>query len=198
MRTKKTLLLALVCGLFCGSLLWAECAKCKAKRAELPTQALSVGDAFPHVTLLDQNGNPYDPAENPGQYVVLNMFFTRCQDPKMCPASMNRMKALQQQVHGAPVAFVSISFDPDYDTPEILKQYAQRLELDPVNYHLLTGDAELIKKLNHALGVWIAPSGETLIHSMSTVLINPQGTIEKIDHGADWNADAFAAAVLEG
>ena len=87
-----------------------------------------IGEAAPDFTLLDQEGRAVSASRFRGKQVVLNFIFTRCPIATMCPAATERMAALQKAARAAGVRdfeLVSLSLDPEYDTPGVLKEYAE-------------------------------------------------------------------------
>src|SRR5262244_3677619 len=88
---------------------------------ELPV----IGPA-PQFTLTSQDGKPFALAGLRGKAVVVAFIYTEC--PDICPMLTQKMVEIQDELganFGAKVAFVSISLDPEHDTPEVLKDYAQ-------------------------------------------------------------------------
>ena len=86
-----------------------------------------VGEKMPDFTLYDQSGRIVQAARFRGKQIMLNFFFTRCPDPNMCPLSTVKMMMAQKLAREAGVTnteFVSITLDPVYDTPGVLKEYA--------------------------------------------------------------------------
>jgi len=114
---------------------------CKNAAAEIP-QYGSTGS----FALTDQNGAPLGSAELRGKVWIAAFMFTRC--PTVCPRITARMKAIQDQAkaRGIDVRLVSISVDPDNDTPEVLRAYADKHGADPTTWSFLTGDPTVIKQ----------------------------------------------------
>ena len=106
------------------------------------------GDLIPEfLGMLDQNGDFVQIRQYRGKAFVLNFIFTRRQAPTMCPASTTRMSELQEQAREAGLLgldFVTISFDPLFDSPGVLRQYAKGYGLDTDNFHLLTNTDEKV------------------------------------------------------
>ncbi len=103
---------------------------------------------LPEFSLVGMDGKPYGSAELRGQVYVANFFFTSCRS--ICPAIMQGMGRLQagfaeRNVQG--VRLVSISVDPEHDTPEVLREYAKGMGVDPARWTLLTGDPEQVRSL---------------------------------------------------
>ena len=102
----------------------------------------------PPFSLVGIDGTPYGSEQLHGQVYVANFFFTSCRS--ICPAIMQGMGRLQaafaeRNVRG--VRLVSISVDPEHDTPEVLGTYAKGLSADPERWTFLTGDPERVRRL---------------------------------------------------
>ncbi len=109
------------------------------RRARTPDPGLE-GYRIPDFALIDQDGNPVDASLFDGRYTVLDFIFTNC--PFVCPGMSAQMARLQDELRGTGVRFVSISVDPERDTPERLREYAQQLGADPRRWRFLTGTKE--------------------------------------------------------
>jgi protein SCO1/2 len=153
-----------------------------------------VGDSLPAFALINQDGQLVTPRTLQGRRLVINFIFTRCANPNMCPANSQRMVALQKAVKAANidnVTFVTISFDPEHDSPGILRQYADGYGMDLANYQLLTGPADEITEALIQFGISIRQENGTLIHSMATFIVSPEGRITYRKQGELWTVDEF-------
>jgi protein SCO1/2 len=153
-----------------------------------------IGETLPEFTLLDQTGRTISPSRFRGKQVVLNFIFTRCPVATMCPAATLRMQELQQAARAAGVTnleLVSISLDPEFDTPGVLKEYAEVRGINLVNFSFLTGPDAAVRQLLAQLGVIREFEGATIKHNLATVLINPQGKIIYRADGSAWAVDDF-------
>ena len=153
-----------------------------------------IGETLPEFTLLDQEGRAVSGSRFRGKQIVLNFIYTRCPIANMCPAATLRMAALQKAANGAGVKnfeLVSISFDPDHDSPGVLKEYAQVRGLDLSNWSFLTGPDAAVRQLLAQLGVIREFEGATIKHTLATVLINEQGRISYRVDGSTWLVDDF-------
>jgi len=102
--------------------------------------------AVPEFSLLDQNGQPVTNADLRDKIWIADFIFTRCKGP--CPLMTARMLEMQKALTKTPeVKLVSITVDPEYDTPEVLKAYAEANFADPNRWKFLTGDRGVIEKL---------------------------------------------------
>ncbi|MEC7984791.1 MAG: SCO family protein [Myxococcota bacterium] len=94
--------------------------------------------ALPSFSLLDQNQREITQEDFQGSVSISNFIFTRCKD--VCPALSTRMAHVQESIPSAKL--FSITVDPEYDTPTILKEYANRFNADHESWRFLTGSKE--------------------------------------------------------
>jgi len=163
---------------------------------------LSVGDQLPNFALYDQDGEIITTDYFVGSVTVLNFIFTRCSVAEMCPASTNKMKKLQELAEKTKikhVRFLSITLDPQYDSPGILKQYAQAYDLNEENFRLGTADQSVIIDLTRQLGVLRKNDvKQTVDHTMRTLLINGRRQIVYQVPGKGWSVEDFLSRLQEG
>jgi protein SCO1/2 len=160
-----------------------------------------IGETLPEFTLLDQEGRAVAGSRFRGKQIVLNFIFTRCPIATMCPAATARMAQLQAAAKAAGAKdfeLVSISLDPEYDTPGILKEYAQIRGLDTSNWSFLTGPDAAVRHLLAQLGVIREFEGATIKHTLATVLINEDGKITYRVDGSTWLVDDFVKRLKKG
>ena len=155
-----------------------------------------VGEEAPDFVLYDQNGTVVQSARFHGKQVMLNFIFTRCPVATMCPASTMKMMAPQQlatEAGGPNIEFVSITLDPAYDTPGVLKEYAAVRGIDTTNFSFHTGPESAIKDLLAQFGVITAFEGDIINHTLATVLIDANGRIVHRADGSVWEPKDFVA-----
>jgi protein SCO1/2 len=155
-----------------------------------------VGENLPDFALYDQSGAVVQSARFRGKQIMLNFIFTRCPVATMCPAATQKMMATQQAAREAGVAnleLVSITLDPVYDTPGVLKEYADARGIDTGNFSFLTGPESAIKDLLAQFGVLTEFKGPILNHTLATILINEQGRIIHRFDGSNWEPRDFVA-----
>jgi protein SCO1/2 len=155
----------------------------------------SVGEYMPRFALFDTDGSLFLSESLKGSYVVMNFIFTRCANPNMCPAATARMAELQQMAKDAGIGDlkqVSVTLDPEYDTPGIFTAYAMDQGIDTSTFHLLGGPARIVEDLKLQMGVLSEPDEEEIIrHTMSTALIDPTGKIIYRIPGSMWSPQVF-------
>jgi protein SCO1/2 len=155
-----------------------------------------VGETVPDFALYDQEGRVVQSTRFRGKQVMLNFIFTRCPVQTMCPASTMKMMSAQRLAKeaGVPnIEFVSISLDPTYDTPAILKEYAAARGIDTTNFSFLTGPDKAIKDLLVQFGVIAEFENDLLKHTLTTLLIDEQGKIIHREDGSAWEPREFVA-----
>lgn len=153
-----------------------------------------VGETLPDFALYNQEGKVVDAGRWRGKQIMLNFIFTRCPVATMCPASTARMMETQAKAKAAGVAnleLVSITLDPEYDTPGVLREYAEARGIDTSNFTFLTGPESAIKDLFKQFGILTEMKGGVLTHTLATLLINEQGRIVWRADGSGWSADEF-------
>jgi protein SCO1 len=155
-----------------------------------------VGETLPDFALYDQTGAVVQAARWRGQQVMLNFIFTRCPIATMCPAATLKMTETQRLAKAAgldKIAFVSITLDPEYDTPGVLREYAEARGIDTSNFSFLTGPEGAIKDLLKQFGILTEMEGPILKHTLATLLINAEGKIVWRADGSDWKPADFVA-----
>jgi protein SCO1 len=153
-----------------------------------------VGEGAPEFTLLDQEGRTVTASRFRGKKVMLNFIFTRCPIATMCPAATQKMLELQDAVKReglTDVEFVSVTLDPEYDTPGVLKEYAEIRGLDLSNWSFLTGPDTAVRHLLAQMGIIREFEGATIKHNLATVLIDPSGRIAHRVDGSRWDTQEF-------
>jgi protein SCO1/2 len=86
---------------------------------------------------------------------------------------------------------LSVSFDPDHDTPEVLHRYAEGYRVDPGRWTFATGDPEEIDALTEQFGLVFGRDGETISHNSRTVVLDPLGRVSLVITGNVWTAEAL-------
>jgi protein SCO1/2 len=154
----------------------------------------AIGENLPDFALYDQTGSVASASRFQGRQLVVNFIFTRCPDAEMCPASTAKMMQLQSQARDRGVddlELISITLDPEYDTPGVLNDYARIRGIDTTNFTFLTGPEGAIKDLMAQLGVLAFKDGPLIKHTLSTVLIAGDGRIVFREDGSKWRVSNF-------
>lgn len=153
----------------------------------------------PAETLTRETGKPMNLAENKGYVTVYDFIFTNCAGT--CPLMTATMRRLTVKVNKeAKVRFVSISVDPDRDTPTVLRDYASRFRNDP-RWTFLTGDKAAIVDLSVngfklAAGGPPQPGNEPLLHSAKLAVADKNGMIREYYGATNDDAPEHVAATI--
>lgn len=132
--------------------------------------------SVPDFSLTNQQGQPLGLSDLQGKVWVADFIFTHC--PTICPVMTQEMANLQSEFDTEPVTFVSITVDPERDTPEVLSRYAVQYGADKKRWHFLTGKKEAIYQLaNDGFKLASAKHGGGFPHSTRFALVMPDGNI---------------------
>lgn len=149
----------------------------------------------PPFRLTDQTGAPLASDDLRGSAVVLDFIFTNCPGP--CPTLTGIVRDAQQALppeRRARTRFVSISLDPERDTPEVLAAYAAKRGLDTSDWSFLTGPVADVDAVLEAYGVGTRrPADGNIEHMVATFVIGPDGMIERTFLGTRHSADDLVA-----
>ncbi|MCH2613805.1 MAG: SCO family protein [Opitutales bacterium] len=161
---------------------------------ELPLgRYLGEGDESVDFALLDHRGNIVTSDDLLGRSLVMNFIFTRCPDANMCPLSTSKMGQLQKLAKEAdlPVNFVSVSMDPEFDTPGVLRQYAKAYGIEGDDFYFVTGPKPAVLNLLRSYGVTAIEKVDTIMHSLATLLIDQNGEILMRSDKSAWEPETF-------
>ena len=161
---------------------------------------VKTGEYIPNFAMIDQHGEFLQIRQLQGSAFVLNFIFTRCTVPTMCPASSTRMADMQDAAREAELKglhFVSITFDPDFDSPGILNQYADGYGMESENFHLLTMSQIVVDDLLRQFGILTMEEDGTINHTMATLLVDANGRVAYRKEGATWSTKDFMDAATK-
>jgi protein SCO1/2 len=154
---------------------------------------LREGDIVPFFTLTNQDGARVTSDTFRGQPFILTFIFTRCPVPTFCPRISNNFSELQAAIKSDPALagkarLLSITLDPQFDTPEVLKSYAEHQKADLRIWTFATGEPSQVDSLTQSFAVFVQPEGGTISHGLATALIGPDGNLVKIWRGNAWKS----------
>lgn len=156
------------------------------------------GDPAPDFELTDQDGEPFALSQLRGRVLLLDFVYTECPGP--CPLLTGRhvdvQRALTPEQRGA-IHFVSVSLDPERDTPEALRRYARARGADLADWSFVTGSPETADPVlrSYGLGVARQPDGN-IDHRVLVFLIDREGRVARRFLGLDHEPEALAAALV--
>lgn len=154
---------------------------------------ISAGDPVADAQLQDEQGHGRRLSEWRGNVLAVTFIYTRCPVPNFCPLMDRHFRAVQDEIKAdrrlmGTTKLLSISFDPDHDTPEVLSRHAAALGADPAVWSFLTGTPAELKAFAGQFGVSILPdeTGAEIVHNLRTAVIDPAGRLVTILNGNQW------------
>ena len=164
---------------------------------------LGVGEAVRDGELVDPSGARRSLGDWRGQVLAVTFVYTRCPLPNFCPLIDRHFAAVQEQVRSSSdlqgrVHLVSVTLDPDYDTPAVLLRHAGRLKADPAVWSLLTGSREQIETFASQFGVSVVRESaqpSELVHNLRTAVIDGNGRLVTMLSGGEWEPAALIAEI---
>jgi protein SCO1 len=161
---------------------------------------LREGDAIPALSLVDQDGQAMNASDFNGRLTVITFIFTRCPVLDYCPLVSRRFAQLQSALAADPVLardarLLSITIDPEFDTPQVLKAYAQSLGADPSRWRFAGGTRDDVMRVARGFSVYVERNGALLDHTLATVLVDRTGHIGEIWRGNSWKPGEVVEAL---
>jgi protein SCO1/2 len=158
-------------------------------------KALDVGDIVPDFTLVNQKSEPVAFSDTRGKVVAINFIYTSCALPNFCLRIANNFGVLQQRLKeqmGPDLVLLTITFDPNHDSPRVLAQYARRWNADSRSWHFLTGPAADVMRVCRLFGVDSFPDEGLMNHSLRTAIVDRQGKLVANIEGNQFTARQLA------
>ncbi len=154
------------------------------------------GDVVPDFGLLNQDDRRIHLHQYRGRPLVLTFIYTRCPLPDYCPLTSGNFAAIHHAVKSLPQSdktpyLLTISFDTDFDTPSVLREYAARY-MRPVRFDqwaFATGSPEEIREIAGYFGLVYKKESDQIVHSLVTALIDADGALIRLYQGNQWRPD---------
>jgi protein SCO1 len=153
--------------------------------------ATAVGERIADFALTDQLRNRVALSQFAGKVVAMNFFYTSCLLPNYCFRLSNNLGQVRKRFTsrmGKDLVFLSITFDPVHDQPDVLAKYAAIWKADPQSWHFLTGPLQEVRTVCLRFGVNVWPEDGQLTHSLHTVVIDRQGKLAANFEGNEFTA----------
>jgi len=165
-------------------------------------EPLEVGDELPDYHFIDENGKAVSLNQWRGNALVLSFLFTRCPVPNFCPLTARKLAKTQDQLlanSASPTNWhiLAITVDPEFDTPERLKQFGQVYGYDSRSWSFLTGELIDITAIGEQFGLVFWTEGETVSHNLRTVVVDANGLIQTNIIGNEWRVEELVADVVQ-
>jgi protein SCO1/2 len=147
-------------------------------------------------------GQPVRLSDFKGQALAITFIFTRCPIPDFCPRLSRNFQAASQKLNGMAQAptnwhFLSITFDPEFDKPPVLKAYAETYHYDPKHWTFLTGPADKIRELASGSDVTYQPENGLINHNFRTLIIDAAGHLQMVFPTSGDLSDAIVSEMLK-
>jgi protein SCO1 len=162
----------------------------------LPAKEPTEGAALPGVPLINQDNKTFRLSDFRGKAVALTFIYTRCPLPDYCIRMNDNFAQLEQKLKTSGAVYdkthlLSISFDPERDTPAVLKEFGstragRNVDPDFKHWEFVTASPEDIRTLAGFFGLTYEPESGQIIHSLRTVVVRPDGTLYKVYRGNNW------------
>lgn len=166
----------------------------------LAAQIIDTGQTVPDATFVDQDGKPHTFSSFRGHRLGITFAYTRCPLPDFCPLMNHNFATVQSEIKKTPslsdVKLLTVSVDPEYDQPSVLKPYARLYKEDPNTWLFLTGDLAQVKHFAAAFGISMEKDPDTpgqVVHNLRTAVVDADGRLVHVTSGNDWKpADLVA------
>jgi len=152
------------------------------------------GDQIPDFPFVNQDGKRITFDQYRGRNVVLTFIYTRCPLPDYCPLITEDFSQIETALKSDPAIYpktklLSISVDPEYDSPRVLREYAASHGADLTHWDFVSGARDDIKKTATYFGMQYWREGDQVIHSLRTALVSADGRLVKLYRGNEWKPD---------
>lgn len=161
-----------------------------------PVHDPQVGEQVPDFELVNQTGKKLRLAQFAGRPVLLTFIYSRCPLPDYCIRMSNNFAEIAKELKAKHpkryqrLQMLSISIDPEYDTPEVLRKYARNYaaEVDPGLQHwtFASGSPEQVRRVADYFGLSYEPQSGQIVHSLRTAILDKDGRIAFLYRGNDW------------
>ena len=157
-------------------------------------ELLERGQEVPNTALVDETGQRRMLADWRGRVLAVTFIYTRCPFPDFCPKMDRQFKSAQgviladSQLRNR-AALLSVTFDPDFDTPSVLAAHAKQVGADSAVWHFATGERSAIESLASRFGVSVMREGtaaEGITHNLRTAVIGSDGRLSAMLTGNEW------------
>lgn len=153
-------------------------------------QIIKPNPNVPKLEFRNQDDKPKRLTDLRGKPVLISFIYTRCAIPTMCPQTMKQFVAVQKALEPeerAKMNLLLVSFDPEFDTPEVLKKYGDAFGVDWSNLQMWTGSKQDIFDLTDSFNMWYKEESGDYAHRTFSVVLNAEGRFVSDLRGADWD-----------
>jgi protein SCO1/2 len=161
---------------------------------------LTPGQSVMDAPLVDQDNKPRQFSSFKGHRLAVTFIYTRCPLPDFCPLMDKHFAAIQKTIMSTPalgdVRLLTVTLDPAFDRPAILKAYARRREADPAVWTFLTGEPAEVNQFATQFGLYVEHNPQNAIditHNLRTAVIDPEGRLVTVHSGNSWTPAELVA-----
>jgi len=161
---------------------------------------VQTGEVVPDFGLINQDGQAFRLRDFRGKAVLLTFIYTRCPIPNFCPLMSKNFAELQQRLSKefpGKYQMLSISIDPGFDRPEVLKEYGGRYGAQGKDWSFATGEAEQIGFVAGLMGLYYAQENGLVSHDLRTAVISPEGRLVHLWKSNVWTPYEVQRVVRE-
>jgi protein SCO1/2 len=161
------------------------------------------GDEVPSYTMVNQDGKDIRLGDFRGKALLITFIYTRCPIPEYCNLMSTDFADVDRQLEKQPDAYakthlLSITIDPDYDTPKVLRSYGaahtERYQNETfAHWDFATGTKDQIKGVAQFFGLRYFQGSDQIVHSLRTVIVSPEGKVVKVYRDNQWKPEEVVA-----
>ncbi|HXA76211.1 MAG TPA: SCO family protein [Candidatus Acidoferrales bacterium] len=154
------------------------------------------GDKVPDFAMVNQDGKRIHLSEYQGNVLLVTFIYTRCPFPDYCPLVSRNFSKIYATLRkepslGSKIHLLSVSFDPEHDTPAVLRQYAETFRATTggnpfARWQFAAVPPKELASVANFFGLYYRTEGDQITHSMSTTVISPEGTVYKWYQDNEW------------
>lgn len=159
----------------------------------------NAGDDLPDFALVNQNNKPIRTGQYKGKTLLLTFIYTRCPLPEYCTLMSTNFSQIDRALQKQPELYektrlLSISIDPDYDIPAVLRSYGAshtgRFGDETFSHWAFaTGTREQVKEMAQFFGLQYYPEKDQITHGLRTAIIAPDGRVYKVYRNNEWKPE---------
>ena len=165
-------------------------------------ELIKTGAPVPNHTFIDQDGKSLSLDSLRGSATIVTFVYTSCPLPQFCPLMDKNFVTIQQKLKEQgnllKAHLLSVSFDPQIDTPAVLKRHATDLGADPHLWTFVTGDRDEIDKWASGFGMSVSRAmndPRDITHNLRTAILDRQGNLVQVYNGNEWTPEQVLADV---
>ena len=162
-----------------------------------PANAVPIGEAVPDFELTGQHGQSIRLSSLRGKVVAVNFIYTRCPLPDVCPRLSAGFATLQRKFRkqiGNELILLSVTIDPQHDSPEVLREYAKTWQ-SVDGWYFLTGSMDTVRRVAGNFGIVYWPDEDALSHTSVTGIIGRDGRLAAAVEGSSFRIDQLADVI---